>query len=194
MARPAGARDGTTAIAEGMDGYGKSGFGGGLIDRPIAAIAERLAGAREHQHLDEILVSGPFANFSCGNIRRFIGHDDRCLEAAILRRPLRDLPLVGRGAERGAELGIRHALPALQRIEDAEDDIVRIEMLGLHETETAAGPAAFRRQRIAPRRIRLPFRERGTRLHREPARAAERLEMVTPASRQPRTESVVAAR
>src|ERR1700733_6104016 len=174
MARPAGARDGTTAIAEGMDGYGKSGFGGGLVDRPIAAVAEGLAGAREHQHLDKILVSGPFANFSGGKTPRFIGPADRGLEAAILRRPFRDLPLVGRGAQRRTKLGIRHALPALQRIEDAEGDIVRIEMLGLHETETAAGPAAFRRQRIAPRRIGPAFRKGGTRLHREPAPAPAR--------------------
>src|SRR6185437_13039762 len=50
IARPARSRDRIAAETEGMHADGKAGLFGRLIDRPIAALAERLDIAAEQQH------------------------------------------------------------------------------------------------------------------------------------------------
>src|SRR6266566_8288937 len=62
-ARPAGGRDWIAAEAEGMHADGKACFLRRLIDRPVAALAERLDIAAEQQHLNEILITGALADF-----------------------------------------------------------------------------------------------------------------------------------
>src|SRR5712672_2412575 len=62
-ARPARCGDRIAAESEGMDADRKPGLLRGLVNRPVAALAERLDVAAEQQHLDEIPVAGAFADF-----------------------------------------------------------------------------------------------------------------------------------
>src|SRR5664279_5398253 len=77
IARPARRRDRIAAEAEGMHAYGEPGLFGGLIDRPVAALAERLDIAAEQQHLHEILVAGALADFGGRGRAIFVGDHDR---------------------------------------------------------------------------------------------------------------------
>src|SRR5579871_7075359 len=114
------------------------GLFGRLVDRPIAALADRLDGAAEQQHLDEIFVTRAIADFGRCRWPVFIGNDDRALQAAVLAGPFIDLPIVDGRTERSRELVIADALACREWIEHAEHDIVRIEMLLLHEGERRA--------------------------------------------------------
>src|SRR6266446_3822138 len=154
-ARPARCRDRIAAEAKGMHADRKPGLLRGLINRPVAALAERLDVAAEQQHLDEIPVAGAFADFFGRRQAVLVADHDRALEARILAGPFLDLPVVDRGAERGAELMIADALSAGERIENAQHDIVRIEMLLLHERQRRTLGTAFRRIGVPSRRVRL---------------------------------------
>src|ERR1700730_6073526 len=61
-ARPAGGRDRIAAKAEGVHADRKPDLFGRFIDRPIAALAQRLDIAAEQQHLDKVLVAGALAD------------------------------------------------------------------------------------------------------------------------------------
>src|ERR1700744_577121 len=89
IARPAGRRDRVAAEAERMNADRKPRFRRRIIDRPIAAPAERLDIAAEQQHLHEMLVAGPLANFRRRGWAVLVGDNDRALEAAVLAGPLR---------------------------------------------------------------------------------------------------------
>src|SRR6266403_2545465 len=157
-ARPARCRDRIAAEAEGVHADRKSGLLRGLIDRPVAALAERLDVAAQQQYLDKTLVAGALTDFfGCGRAVLVADHD-RTLQARILAGPFLDLPIVDRGAERGAEFVIADTLPAGERIENAEHDVVRTEMLLLHERQRRTLRSAFRRIGVAARRVRLRLR------------------------------------
>src|SRR6202011_4536769 len=84
IARPAGSRDRIAAEAEGMPADRKAYLLRGLIDRPIAALTERLDIAAEQQHLHEILVASPPADFGGRRRTIFIGDHDGAFQAAVL--------------------------------------------------------------------------------------------------------------
>ena len=60
-------------------------------------------------------------------------HHHRRLQPRIARGPFRHLPLVGGMRQRRRQIRVLRALAAGQRIENAERDVVRIEMLLGHE-------------------------------------------------------------
>ncbi len=111
-ARPAGRGERIAAEAEGMDADRQADLLRRLVDRPVAALAERLDVAREQQHLDEIRIAGALADFGGGGNAVFIGDDDRALQARILGCPFLDLPVVDRGADRAGQILVAQALPA----------------------------------------------------------------------------------
>src|SRR5205085_9203357 len=69
-AGPAGGGDRIAAEAEGMDADRKPGLLRRLIDRPVAALAERLDVAAQQQHLHEILVACARADFGGSRDRK----------------------------------------------------------------------------------------------------------------------------
>ena len=129
-----------------------------LIDRPVAALAERLDIAAEQQHLHEIRIAGALADLGGGGRAVLVGDDDRTLQAGILAGPFLDLPVVDRGADRSGQIVVAQALPAGERIEHAERDVVGIEQLLLHEGQRGTLRPAFRRPSVAARGIRLRLR------------------------------------
>jgi len=79
---------------------------------------------------------------------------------------------------------IADALPGIERIKDAKHDIVRIEMLLLHERQRRALRAAFRRIGVAARRVGLGLRIRRAFHHALIGMFVVSLEMFVPALRQ----------
>ena len=157
-ARPAGRGERIAAEAEGMDADRQADLLRRLVDRPIAALSERLDIAGEQQHLDEIFIAGALADFGGGGNAVFIGDDDRALQARILGCPFLDLPIIDRGADCAGQILVAQALPAGERIEHAEGYVVGIEQLLLHEGQRGALRAAFRRPGVAARGVRLRLR------------------------------------
>src|SRR5205085_4317343 len=127
-AGPAGGGDRIAAEAEGMDADRKPGLLRRLIDRPVAALAERLDVAAQQQHLHEILVACARADFGGSRRPVLVGNHDGAFEALVLAGPFLDLPVVDRRANGGGKVVIADALPRGKWIEDAEHDIVRIEV------------------------------------------------------------------
>ena len=92
---PAAARDGVAAVTESMDADGQVVARGRLVDRPVAALAEGLGRPAHEQNLHEVRRAGPVLDFGGGGPAVLVGHHDRGLEARVLLRPFRDLPLIG---------------------------------------------------------------------------------------------------
>src|SRR5215217_2684630 len=99
IAWPAGSGDRVAAEAEGMHADREAGLLGRLVDRPVAALPERLDVAAQQQNLDEVLVAGAPADFSGGRWTILVCDHDRALEPAILAGPFRDLPIVDRARQ-----------------------------------------------------------------------------------------------
>ena len=63
-------------------------------------------------------------------------HDDRAAQPLFLADQHLELPIVHRGTQRGAEGGVALACGRrAQRLQDADRNVVRIEMLGAHEAQ-----------------------------------------------------------
>src|SRR6185369_2002210 len=103
-ARPPRRGERIAAEAEGVDADRQADLLRRLVDRPIAALAERLDGTAEQQHLNEVRIAGALADFGGGGNTVFIGDDDRALQAGILAGPFLDLPVVDRGADRAGQI------------------------------------------------------------------------------------------
>src|SRR5262245_64800791 len=98
----------------------KAGFDRRFEDRPIAPLAEKLAGAAQEQHVREAAIARAFANLGAGHFAVLIGNDDRCLEPWIAPVPAFELVLVGRESHGGAEMVVVFALPVVSvRVDDA---------------------------------------------------------------------------
>src|SRR6202023_2364442 len=151
--RPARCGDWIAAKTERMHADRKPDLLRRLVDRPVAALAQRLDVAAEQQHLDKVLVAGALANFGGGGRTILVGDHDGAFQAAILTGPFVDLPVVDGGRQRRTQILVANALPGLERTQYAERDIVRVEMLLLHERQRRALRAAFRRPGVAARRI-----------------------------------------
>ena len=50
-----------------MNADGKAGFDRRLEDRPVAALAEKLAGAAQEQDVGETAIAGAFADLDAGH-------------------------------------------------------------------------------------------------------------------------------
>ena len=73
---PAGARVGMPAGAEHVQADGQAVALGRRIDRPVAAIAERLGRAGQHEHLREGRVVGAALDLGDGRRGVLVRHDD----------------------------------------------------------------------------------------------------------------------
>ena len=139
-----------------MNADGKAGLDRRLEDRPVAALAEKLAGAAQEQDVGETAIAGAFANLDAGQFAVLIGNDDGGLEPRIAPVPAFELILVGGKRHGGAELVVLLALPGRRkRIHHAPFDPVEIEMLLAHEVEIARRQSAAGRPGVAPRRKRM---------------------------------------
>src|ERR1700676_4135357 len=127
--RPAGGCDRIAPKTEGVNADRKPRLFRGLVDRPVAPLAQRLDVAAQEQYLDKVLVAGAFPDFGGRRRAAPIGDHDGTLKARVLAGPFFDLPVVDRRADRRTQIMIADALPGVERIEHAEHDIVRIEML-----------------------------------------------------------------
>ena len=160
-----------------------------LVDRPVAAAAERLVGARRDVDLD--VLPGLGAALDLGDRERgvVLADQDRGLQPRLAAAPVRKLPLIDGALDRGAEFEILlREDEEVEHLQDAELDIERIEMLLAHEGEIGAGRPAGRRPGVAPR-----DQGRGTRIGRgaDIGRAqmvAVGLQMLLPALRQERIQ------
>ena len=82
IGRPAGAGDRIAAVTERMHAHGQIGALGGRVDRPIAALAERLRRAAEEEHLGEIGIAGATLDLGRGAGAVLVVHEHRGLELA----------------------------------------------------------------------------------------------------------------
>ncbi|KTT89745.1 hypothetical protein NS44R_14965, partial [Mammaliicoccus sciuri] len=117
VAWPARGGDRVAAEAEGMHADRETHFRGRLIERPVAALAERLDIAAQQQHLDEIAVAGALADLGRGRGAILIGDDDRALQPGVLAGPFLDLPVVDRRADRAGEILVAESLSGGERVE-----------------------------------------------------------------------------
>src|ERR1700742_1882537 len=92
-ARPARCRDRIAAETESVNADWKSRFFRRLVDRPIAALTQRLDIAAQQQDLDETLVSGALADFGGSGRAVFIGDHHRAFRTEILPGPLSVRPV-----------------------------------------------------------------------------------------------------
>ena len=96
-----------------------------------------------------------------GHRRRgvLVRHHDRGFQPLIPAGPFLDLPLVHRMGQGAGQIGVDRSLARRrQRVEDAELDVVRVQMLAGHERQIAARPAAGGWEGIPARRHRLRLR------------------------------------
>ncbi len=154
--RPAAGGIGVAAMAEGVERHRQPGRRRGFIDRPVAPLPRRLPGAAQQQYLSEMRVTGKALDLrdGCGGI--LVRDHDRGFQPAVLAGPFLDLPLIHRMRHGAGQVGVDRALAGRgQRVEDAEFDIVGIQMLPGHEGQITAGSAAGRGKRIPARGHRL---------------------------------------
>ena len=59
-------RRGAGAFAAGMDGDGQTALGGGLVDGVEKTLTKKAVGTAGHEHLGNLRVAGPFADFARG--------------------------------------------------------------------------------------------------------------------------------
>ncbi len=134
-----------------MDADRQAGLDRRLEDRPIAPLAQKLAGAAQEQHVREAPVAGTLANFLHGKLGVLVRDHHRRLEPRLPPVPALELVLVGGERHGGAELVVLLALPGgRERIHDAPFDAVEIEVLFPHEAEVARGQTAAGRPGVTP--------------------------------------------
>src|SRR6266702_49002 len=152
IGRPAAAGRRVTSIAADMDPERQIELLRALVDRPVAAAAERLVGARRDVDLDVFADLGTALDLVDRKIGAVLPDQDRGLQARIAVRPERQLPVVDGALDRGAEFEILlREDEEIEYLQDPELDVERSEMLFLHEGEVGARRSAGRRPGIASR-------------------------------------------
>src|SRR5262245_10189042 len=152
IGRPAAAGRSMPAIAADMDAERHPELLRAGIDRPVAAAAERLVGARRDIDLDVFACLGAAIDLGDRKLRIILPAQDRGLQAGIAMRPERQLPVIDGALDRGAEFEILlREDEEVEHLQNAELDVERIEMLLAHEIEVRARRPAGRRPGIAPR-------------------------------------------
>ncbi len=155
---PAGIAHGPAARAEHVHPDRQTRLDRGLEDRPVAALAQKLAGAAQEQHVREAAVAGALADLLHRQLGILIGDHHRRLQPWLTLVPALELILVARERHGGAELVVLLALSSRrERVHHAPLDPVEIEMLLAHEVEVARGEPASGRPGVAPRGERLAF-------------------------------------
>src|SRR5262245_25569627 len=140
------------AIAADMDADWQAQFLRAGIDRPVAAAAERLVGARRDVDLDVFAGLGAAIDLGDRKLRVVLPGEDRGLQARVAVRPERQLPVIDGALDRSAEFEVLlREDEEVEHLQDAVLDVERIEMLLLHEGEIGAGRSAGRGPGIAPR-------------------------------------------
>src|SRR3954451_5933735 len=179
------------AIAADMDAERQGQFLGTLVDRPVAAAAQRLVGARRDVDLDVFADFRAAFDLGDGEINTVLPDQDRSLQARVAMRPERQLPIVDGTLDCGAEFEVLlREDEEIEHLQNPELDVERIEMLLLHEGEIRTGRPARRRPRIAARDQRRRARiGRGEQIGRAQM-AAIFLQMLLPAFGQKLVEIV----
>ena len=109
---------------------------GGFVDRPVAAVAERLGGAGEDENLAEVGVGAAALDFLRRCRAVLVGNDEPALEALLGPRKRIALPVVGGRAHGGGKFHVHLALAGVaERAENAGFDAVGVEVLGLHQRQ-----------------------------------------------------------
>src|SRR5262249_37673766 len=130
---PAGIAHGTAAEPEDMDPDRESGFDRGFEDRPIAALAQKVARSAEKQHMRKAAVAGALANFHACELGVLVWDDHGCFETRVASVPAVQLIFIGGKGHRRTELIVLLALPTgRERIHDAPLDAVHVEILFTH--------------------------------------------------------------
>ena len=134
IGRPAAAGRRVAAIAADMDADGKIEFLRPRIDRPVAAAAERLVGARRDVDLDVFARFGATVDLGDRKLRVVLPDQDRGFQARVAVAPERQLPVIDGALDRGAEFEILlREDEEVEHLQNAELDVERIEVLLLHE-------------------------------------------------------------
>src|SRR5262245_37253234 len=116
------------AIAADMDADWQAQFLRAGIDRPVAAAAERLVGARRDVDLDVFAGFGAAIDLGDRKLRVVLPGQDRSLQARIAVRPERELPVIDGALDRGAEFEILlREDEEVEHLQNAELDVERIE-------------------------------------------------------------------
>ena len=189
IGRPAAAGRRVAAIAADMNAERQTEFLRARVDRPVAAAAERLVGARRDVDLDVFACFGAAVDLGDRELRVVLSDQDRGLQPRIAVRPERQLPVVDGALDRRAEIEVLlREDEEVEHLQQAELDVERIEMLLAHEIEIGAGRPAGRRPGVAPRDQRRGARiGRGADIGRAQM-AAIGLQMLLPALGQERIE------
>ena len=120
---------------------------GSLINRPVAAMPDRVACTRRENHLHEAAIRRAVFNLArriCGILLR--DHDARA-QTRLRLHPRLELPVIHGARKRGREIQIAllHAAAA-QCDEHSDFDPVRVEMLLPHQFEVGAGRTLVRKR------------------------------------------------
>ena len=152
IGRPAAAGRRVPAIAADVNAERQAEFLRACIDRPIAAAAERLVGARADVDLDVAADFRAALDLGDRELGVVLADEDRGLQPRIAVGPERELPVVDGALDRGAEFEILlREDEEVEHLQNAELDVERIEMLLAHEIEIGARRPAGRRPGIAAR-------------------------------------------
>ena len=150
--RPAAAGRRMPAIAADMNAERQAELLRARIDRPVAAAAERLVGARADVDLHIAADFRAALDLGDRELRIVLAGEDRGLQPRIAIGPERELPVIDGALDRGAEFEV--LLREDEEIEHLQNpvlDVERIEMLLAHEIEIRARRPTGRRPGVAAR-------------------------------------------
>ena len=159
-----------------------------LVDRPVAAPAQRLQRPHQHQGLHETGEGGDAVDLRRAELAVVVRQHDRRPQPGLRLQPLRRLPVVDGPAQRGAQLRVHLAGASVQAVEDPDVDAERIQQLLAQEPQAGAGRAAVGRPGVHPGRPGRCLRIRVALRQAVPGPGAEALQVPAPALGQVRPQ------